>query len=80
MMLLSLVPVGQVLELRSVCPRLDSKLLAFLSYSQPGLTLSLLKVELTLLLETCIKITGSGTSTTPLKVLIGLVIKTLFNT
>ena len=75
-----LVLEEQDLELPSVFPRLGSKLLAFPSSFQPDLTQLLLKVESTLLWETCIMMTGGGIFMTPSREVTGSVIKTPSNT
>jgi hypothetical protein len=54
-----------VSELLSDFPKLDIKQPVFLNYSQLDPTLSLLKVVLMLLLETCTTMTGDGISTIP---------------
>ena len=69
----------QVLELLSDYPRLVSRQLVSQSFSQLDHILSLPKVELTLLLETCIMMTGDGTSMIQSKEVTGLEIKMLFN-
>jgi len=54
----------QDLELPSDFLKLDSRLLAFPNYSQQDLTLLQHREVLTQLLETCIMMTGDGTSMT----------------
>jgi hypothetical protein len=70
----------QVSELLSDYPKPVSRLLVFLSFSQPDLTLLLLKVVLMLLSETCMVMIGDGTSMIQSREVTGLEIKTLFNT
>jgi hypothetical protein len=72
--------VERALELLLVLLKLALKQLAFLSCSQQDHTLWLLKVELMRRLATCMMIVGNGTSMTQLKVVIGLLIKTQYNT
>lgn len=72
--------VEQALELLLVLLKLALKQPAFLSCSLLDHTLSLLRVELMLHSATCMMIVGNGTSMTQLKVVIGLLIKTQFNT
>ena len=71
--------MAQVLELLSDYPKLASRLLVSQSFSQLDHILLLLKVELTLPLETCIMMTGDGTSMIQSKEVTGLEIKMLFN-
>jgi hypothetical protein len=59
------VPVELVSELLSDFQKLDIKQPVSLNYSQLDLILSLLKVVLMLLLETCTMMTGDGISTIP---------------
>jgi len=69
-----------VLEQPLVFPRQVSKLLVFLSFSQPDLTPLQLKVESTQHSETCILTTGDGIFMIPSKVAIGSEIRTPSNT
>ena len=79
-MLLLLVLVVLALELLSVFPKLVSIQHVLQNYSQPVLILSLPKVVSMLPLEIWKKTTGNTICTTLSRVLIGLVIKTLFIT
>ena len=74
-----LVLEEQDLELLSVYLKLDSRLLAFQSYSQLDLILLPLRVVLTPLWVTCMRMTGDGIFMIPSRVVIGLEIKMLFN-
>ena len=75
---LFLVQEELVLELLLVLLNKDSKLLVFLNFSPLDPILLLLKVVSMQHWEISLKMIGDGTLMTPLKVLIGLVIKTLF--
>lgn len=61
----SSVPVAPACGLPLVLPRQVSTPRVYRSYFLREVTQSLHKVESTLLLETCMKMTGGGTCTTP---------------